>query len=594
MKRPLVAPTFGPRLLSRLQSATQAHGDLRVERILAFARLFLSLTCLASWLIHPSANVLLHWRAGLILLLLYACCSIGLFVWLEIANLDRVFAICAQTNDLLWPALLSLLLSVADRPFYALFLFAVIAAAFRWGFMQTVATTLFSIAILAVRYLLVLQRPAWLGDATPSEAEPVRVVMRCVFLLTVGILLGVLAETEKELRAEIALTNRLLSLARLGDRFADVLQHVLTEVGRLFQGSAVLELVAQNSTGRSFRWEVPSLNQPRIRATEIPPLQNAVEGMSGYPHTFFMQRNGNSRCSITALDGDGSRLDSAEVRELAMPLPDAKSVLVVSHEMGRDWSGRLVLVNPCLGSQREQALKFAQGIMRQIAPALYSVYLVWDSRTRAGASERARVARELHDTTIQSLISIEMQLDVLRRTNADSRVATELDRIQQMLRHEVLNLRDLMHSMRPVDIGPHQVLDFTAELVERFSRDTGITVRFLSDLQEVTLPAATCRELLRIVQESLVNIRKHSGAQSAVVRFGSQDGLWKLVVTDDGNGFPFAGRLTLAELDRLRRGPAVIKERVRAVGGDMIVESTPGHGSRLEITIPQKGSESYG
>jgi signal transduction histidine kinase len=200
----------------------------------------------------------------------------------------------------------------------------------------------------------------------------------------------------------------------------------------------------------------------------------------------------------------------------------------------------------------------------------------------------------LHDTTIQSLISIEMQLDVLRRRTQTDHVSEELGRIQGMLRHEVLNLRDLMHTMRPVDIGPHQVLDFIAELVERFSRDTGITVRFISDLQEVPLPPATCRELVRIVQESLVNIRKHSKAQSAVVHFGAQDGLWKLVVNDDGNGFPFGGRLGLAELDASRRGPAVIKERVRAIGGDMIVESTPGHGSRLEISIPQKGNEAYG
>ncbi len=66
------------------------------------------------------------------------------------------------------------------------------------------------------------------------------------------------------------------------------------------------------------------------------------------------------------------------------------------------------------------------------------------------------------------------------------------------------------------------------------------------------------------------------------------------VVNDDGHGFPFSGRLSIAELDGIRGGPAVIKERVRAVGGDMVIESTPGQGSRLEITIPQKGYESYG
>ena len=289
----------------------------------------------------------------------------------------------------------------------------------------------------------------------------------------------------------------------------------------------------------------------------------------------------------------GRRIEPAS-SDLAMPVSDAESCLVVSHEMGRDWSGRLVLVNPRVGRQRQVALRFAQGVMRQVAPALYSVYLVWDSRTRAGASERARVARELHDTTIQSLISIEMQLDVLRRASQNGNVSEELDRIQGMLRHEVLNLRDLMHTMRPLDIGPHQVLDFIADIVERFSRDSGITVRFISDLQEVTMPPGTCRELVRIIQESLVNIRKHSKAQSAVVHFGAQDGLWKLVVSDDGNGFPFGGRLGLAELDASQKGPAVIKERVRAIGGDMVVESTPGHGSRLEISIPQKGSETYG
>lgn len=166
--------------------------------------------------------------------------------------------------------------------------------------------------------------------------------------------------------------------------------------------------------------------------------------------------------------------------------------------------------------------------------------------------------------------------------------------MQRLLREEVLNLRELMQSMRPVDIGPHQFLDFIAGLVERFSRDTGIAVRFISEPEEVTLPAPTCNELVRVVQEGLVNIRKHSGAQSAVVRFGSQNSHWKLVINDDGKGFPFDGRYSLTELDGLRRGPTVIKERVRAVGGDMVIESTPGHGSRLEITIPQKGYESYG
>lgn len=565
-----------------------------MERILAVSRLFLSLTCLVAWLIAPAGTGLQR-RLGMLLLAGYVIGSLLLLVWLETAKLSRLFAVWAQINDLCWPALLCVFINVSDRPFYVLFVFAMIAAAFRWGFLETLATTLFSVGLLLLQLLLATYGPAGLPAIIAAELEPVRVVLRCVFLIVAGTLLGFLGETEKELRAEIALTNHLLSLARVGNRFSAVLQNVLTELGRVFQGTAVVEVVSQSSTGRAFRWEVPSLSQPSIRSIEIAPADKPSSLMVGYPHTFYIQKNGSETSfSVTALDEEGRRLEPTQTKDLRMPLDGADSLLVIGHEMGRDWTGRFVLINAGLGRQRELELRLAQDVMRQIAPALYSVYLLWGFRTRAGATERARVARELHDTTIQSLISIEMQVDVLRRRSRDAEAAIELDRIQGLLRNEVLNLRELMQSMRPVDIGPHQFLDFIADLVERFSRDTGIAVRFISELREVTLPPATCRELVRIVQESLVNIRKHSGAQSAVVRFGSQDGLWKLVVNDDGNGFPFAGRFGLAELDSLRRGPAVIKERVRAVGGDMMIESTPGHGCRLEITIPQKGYESYG
>src|SRR6202522_375771 len=268
---------------------------------------------------------------------------------------------------------------------------------------------------------------------------------------------------------------------------------------------------------------------------ELAPADKKRELLAEYPHTFFMRRNGSAgRPFVIALDEEGRRLDSSQVKDLPMPVANADSVLVVSHEMGRDWCGRFVLLNAKLGMHRERQLRFAQNVLRQVAPALYSVYLFRAFRSRAEVTERARVARELHDTAIQSLISIEMQMDVLRRSSMDSGTTVELERIQGLLQQGVLSLRELMQSMRSVDIGPHQFLDFVAGIVERFSRDTGIAVRFISELQEITLPASTCREMARVVLEGLVNIRKHSGAQSAVVRFGSQNGSLKLVINDDG------------------------------------------------------------
>ena len=83
-------------------------------------------------------------------------------------------------------------------------------------------------------------------------------------------------------------------------------------------------------------------------------------------------------------------------------------------------------------------------------------------------------------------------------------------------------------------------------------------------------------------------MRKHSQAENVLVRFASSSGLWKLTVDDDGKGFDFSGRLSQAELDAARLGPVVIKERVRSIGGELALESVPGHGARLEITFPQR------
>lgn len=587
--------SFAPRFLSRLMIGGLQYEDVRVEHVLAFSRIFVALMSLGAWIFHLGGTAT-HYRVGLALLVGYVITSVTLLLCLQWnGEPSRNFVIAAQVSDIAWPALLCLFAEVTNSTFFILFLFAMIAAAFRWGFVETMATALVSAVVLLFHAALVAYGPAALRNLVLASPEPARLVVRCVFLLVAGFLLGCLAETEKQLRAEIAVTNHLLSLARVGSRFATVLQSVLAELGRIFHGTAVYEVSAQSSTGRAFKWAIPTLAQPAIHLQELAPAEKNYELLSGYPYAFFMRRiPPNGACSITALDEEGRCLRNGETQDLKMPLPEAESLLVVSHEMGRDWSGRLVLVNAQLGRQREHELRFAQTVMRQLAPVLYSVYLFRAFRTRAGATERARVARELHDTSIQSLIGIEMQLDVLRRRGAESAQAAELGRIQELLRQEVLNLRELMQSLRPLDIGPHQLLDFVAELVERFSRDTGIDVRFISALQEVALPAATCRELVRIVQEALVNVRKHSGAHSAIVRFSSQDGLWKLVINDDGNGFPFAGRFTLKELDCLRRGPAVIKERIRAIGGDLVLESVAGHGSRLEITIPQKGHESHG
>ena len=269
---------------------------------------------------------------------------------------------------------------------------------------------------------------------------------------------------------------------------------------------------------------------------------------------------------------------------------------MVSFVVGQEWRGRLFLLDPALTNETEEELHFLLELVRQVSLAVYNVLLLRRLRLRAGALERARFARELHDGAVQSLIAVEMQVDVLRRqsTNRPDLVTPELGRIQGLLREEVLKLRELMQQMKTLDVDAKRLLGLLNDSVDRFQRETGISARFVSELTELDMPQPVCREVARIVQEALVNVRKHSQAQRVLVRLGARNGTWRMEIEDDGQGFPFAGRLSHSELDSSGKGPLVIKERVRLIDGELTIESTPGRGSRLEITVPQQQGTIHG
>jgi signal transduction histidine kinase len=239
----------------------------------------------------------------------------------------------------------------------------------------------------------------------------------------------------------------------------------------------------------------------------------------------------------------------------------------------------------------ERSLHFLEALTEHVTPALTNVFLLQRLRARAGAAERARVARELHDGAIQSLFGIEMKLEAFRRATDRSPafIDREVGDVQDLLRREVLSLRELMQALRPIELeGADQLPDVLASLVERFRRDTGISARFVAPSGGVPLPPAKALEVVRIVQEALVNVRRHSHARNVLVSLTGDDGAWRLVIEDDGCGFAFEGRLSATELEQRRIGPAVIKERARIAGAQLAVESSPGAGARVELAFREE------
>jgi two-component system sensor histidine kinase DegS len=209
-------------------------------------------------------------------------------------------------------------------------------------------------------------------------------------------------------------------------------------------------------------------------------------------------------------------------------------------------------------------------------------------RARAIEGERSRISRDLHDGILQTLLSIEIQIDVLRRrlTTSPEHSVSSLASLQQTVRNESAELRRMVTDLRPLRVQSADLVDLMRGFAERYRNESTIALDLLIDSAEIHAPDRVCREIFQIYREALNNIKKHAKASHVVVKLSQDDSALVLVVDDNGEGFSFAGRFTGDELDRLRLGPISIKERARTVGGILTVESNPGHGARLIIEIP--------
>jgi signal transduction histidine kinase len=275
-----------------------------------------------------------------------------------------------------------------------------------------------------------------------------------------------------------------------------------------------------------------------------------------------------------------------------VPGPAAKelglrSLLSVTFDLNGLPAGRIILAN----SRRRfvpEDLRWLERITRHLSPSMENLFLLRHMRARAIEAERSRISREIHDGILQTLLSVDIQMGVIRKRlpQAPQPAAEALASLQQTVRNETEELRQMVTDMRPLRVQSADLVDLMRGFAERFRTEPGPALDLLIDSAQLQIPDRICRDLFQVYRESLHNVKKHAHATHVVVKLWQNDTRVILVVDDNGEGFSFAGRFTGDELDRLRLGPISIKERTRSMGGVLTVESTPGHGSRLIVEIP--------
>jgi signal transduction histidine kinase len=207
---------------------------------------------------------------------------------------------------------------------------------------------------------------------------------------------------------------------------------------------------------------------------------------------------------------------------------------------------------------------------------------------KAAETERQRIASDFHDGALQSFISLQMRLEILRKLLDRDREAgmEELQQLQSLAQAQVRELRAFVRSMRPVDVDGASLFAAGRRIAENFQKESGIPVTFAGGDKPLPLPPESAREVLQMLRESLHNVQKHAGATRVAVSVEKVEKAVEVSVDDNGRGFHFSGSYNLDELDLLRLGPASLKRRARALNAEMVLESRPGRGAGIKFRVP--------
>lgn len=203
--------------------------------------------------------------------------------------------------------------------------------------------------------------------------------------------------------------------------------------------------------------------------------------------------------------------------------------------------------------------------------------------------ERRRIARELHDTTAQSLGALRINLSTLKRSAAasDSSARQAVEESIALVDRAIAEVRTLSYVLHPPMIEEAGLLPSLRWYARGFQERSGIAVSLDLPAELERLPIETETAVFRMVQEALTNILRHSGSTLALIRIEREPGTLKVSINDEGNGLPSSLRGDEGDEKVFAAGVGIasMRERARELGGSMNVHSDD-HGTAIEVRLP--------
>ncbi|MBI2304297.1 MAG: GAF domain-containing sensor histidine kinase [Chloroflexi bacterium] len=233
-------------------------------------------------------------------------------------------------------------------------------------------------------------------------------------------------------------------------------------------------------------------------------------------------------------------------------------------------------------------LRLLESIGEWLALAIENAHLYQQVQDLAALRERERIAREMHDGMAQMLGFINTQTMAVKKLLSNGQLEearAELTTMESVARDLYADVREGILGLRVTAHSQKKLIPALREYVERYTEAFGVPVEISASPTAESFRLASNAEiqLIRVVQEALTNVRKHSKATSVTITFQGNDGKFEVTITDNGRGFDLT---RLPSTGWPRFGLQTMRERAEAVGGTLHIETTPGHGTKVVVSLP--------
>ena len=201
-------------------------------------------------------------------------------------------------------------------------------------------------------------------------------------------------------------------------------------------------------------------------------------------------------------------------------------------------------------------------------------------------AERTRISRDLHDTVAQALSSIRLLAHAGSAQTDDTAAARTLGQMEVLAGESLADVRRIVAALAPAELEGGPLTTALRRMLDRLEEESGLTTELHVDHALPQLPTATEVALLRTAQSALANVRLHADAKRVVVSLIDAEGVVRMDIIDDGNGFDAGAWEDLTSTDSVSYGLRFMRARLRELGGVLDLESAPGKGTTVSTSMP--------